>query len=198
MELKTKSIVDVVEIACNKSIKDIQEKELDNIRYLRVCKTDYNNILNVDFEELRLFKNLEELSIEGCMIGYDVLTILKDITGLKRLNFANCDFIDNPQVYFDNLFLDELVLNEVIGLDDIVFSNINKIIIINSKLSCSVNNVKIIDISRNTTLNTNLANLEISNLIISEKQLNEEYLNLPYTVTVKNGYDEIVRVINHD
>ena len=198
MELRTKSIIDIVESIINKNINDIQLEELDVIKNLRVCKVDYNDILDIDLNELRLFKNLEELSIEGCMISYDDLVILKEISNLKKISFIDCDFIDNPQEYFDNLVIEELVLNNVIGLDDILFSNINLLTIINITLDCSVKNIKSIDISRNSTLKTGLNNLDIDNLIISEKQLSGEDLKLPYSVTIKNEYDEIVKVINHD
>lgn len=198
MELKTKSIVDIVESTINKSINDIQVDELDIIKYLRICKIYYNEILDVDFSELRFFKNLEELSIEGCMISYDYLNVLKDNCNLKKLNFIDCDFIDNSQEYFDSLCVDELVLNNVIGLDDILFSNINRLTLINTELKCNLKNIKIIDISRNSILKINLIDLDIDNLIINIKQFNDDYLILPYSVTVKNEYDEIVKVVNCD
>lgn len=198
MELKTKSIVDIVESTMNKHINDIQLEELDTIKYLRVCKIDYNDIQDIDLNELRFFKNLEELSIEGCMISYDDLTIIKDISNLKKISFIDCDFIDSSQEFFDNLSVEELVLNNVIGLDDILFSNINILTVINTTLKCNVKNIKNIDISRNSILKTNLIDLDIDNLIINTKQLNDDYLNLPYSVTVKNEYDEIVKVVNYD
>lgn len=198
MELRTKSIVDIVESIINKNINDIQLEELDVIKNLRVCKIDYNDILDVELSELRLFKKLDELSIEGCMISHNDLNVLKDIYNLKKISFIDCDFIDNSQEYFDNLCVEELVLNNVIGLDDILFSNINILTIINTKLKCNVRRIKNIDISRNSILKTSLIDLDIDNLIINKKQLNENYLNLPYSVTVKNEYDEIVKVINYD
>lgn len=198
MELRTKSIVDIVESIINKNINDIQLEELDVIKNLRVCKIDYNDILDVELSELRLFKNLDELSIEGCMISHNDLNVLKDIYNLKKISFIDCDFIDNSQEYFDNLCVEELVLNNVIGLDDILFSNINILTIINTTLKCNVRKIKNIDISRNSILKTSLIDLDIDNLIINTKQLNENYLNLPYSVTVKNEYDEIVKVINND
>lgn len=198
MKLKTNSIVDIVESTINKNINDIQLYELNIIKNLRVCKIDYNDILDIDLNELRHFKNLEELSIEGCMINHDDLTILKELSNLKKISFIDCDFIDNSQEYFDNLCVEELVLNNVIGLDGILFSNINMLTIINIILNCSVENIKNIDISQNSLLNIDLIKLDINNLIINKKQLTEEYLKLPYNIIIKNEYDEIIQVINHD
>lgn len=198
MKLKTNSIVDIVESTINKNINDIQLDELNIIKNLRVCKIDYNDILDIDLNELRHFKNLEELSIEGCMINHDDLTILKELSNLKKISFIDCDFIDNSQEYFDNLCVEELVLNNVIGLDGILFSNINMLTIINIILNCSVENIKNIDISKNSLLNIDLIKLDINNLIINKKQLTEEYLKLPYNIIIKNEYDEIIQVINHD
>lgn len=198
MKLKTNSIIDIVESTINKNINDIQLDELNIIKNLRVCKIDYNDILDIDLNELRHFKNLEELSIEGCMINHDDLTILKELSNLKKISFIDCDFIDNSQEYFDNLCVEELVLNNVIGLDGILFSNINMLTIINIILNCSVENIKNIDISQNSLLNIDLIKLDINNLIINKKQLTEEYLKLPYNIIIKNEYDEIIQVINHD
>lgn|GEM_PF-4946388 len=198
MKLKTNSIVDIVESTINKNINDIQLDELNIIKNLRVCKIDYNDILDIDLNELRHFNNLEELSIEGCMINHDDLTILKELSNLKKISFIDCDFIDNSQEYFDNLCVEELVLNNVIGLDGILFSNINMLTIINIILNCSVENIKNIDISKNSLLNIDLIKLDINNLIINKKQLTEEYLKLPYNIIIKNEYDEIIQVINHD
>lgn len=198
MKFKTNSIVDIVESTINKNINDIQLDELNIIKNLRVCKIDYNDILDIDLNELRHFKNLEELSIEGCMINHDDLTILKELSNLKKISFIDCDFIDNSQEYFDNLCVEELVLNNVIGLDGILFSNINMLTIINIILNCSVENIKNIDISKNSLLNIDLIKLDINNLIINKKQLTEEYLKLPYNIIIKNEYDEIIQVINHD
>lgn len=198
MKLKTNSIVDIVESTINKNINDIQLDELNIIKNLRVCKIDYNDILDIDLNELRHFKNLEELSIEGCMINHDDLTILKELSNLKKISFIDCDFIDSSQEYFDNLCVEELVLNNVIGLDGILFSNINMLTIINIILNCSVENIKNIDISQNSLLNIDLIKLDINNLIINKKQLTEEYLKLPYNIIIKNEYDEIIQVINHD
>ena len=51
---------------------------------------------------------------------------------------------------------------------------------------------------QNSLLNIDLIKLDINNLIINKKQLTEEYLKLPYNIIIKNEYDEIIQVINHD
>ena len=139
----------------------------------------------VDIVESTINKNINDIQLD-------------ELSNLKKISFIDCDFIDNSQEYFDNLCVEELVLNNVIGLDGILFSNINMLTIINIILNCSVENIKNIDISKNSLLNIDLIKLDINNLIINKKQLTEEYLKLPYNIIIKNEYDEIIQVINHD
>lgn len=198
MIINTESIIDIVESSLNKKITDIDSRDLDNIKYLRVCKTRLGDILNVDFSELKYFINLEELSIEGCMIDYSVLDIIKELLNLQKISFIDCDFVDDPREYFENLYIEELVLNNVIGIEGNLFSNITKLTIVNIPINFNVQNINTFDISHANFSKTNLIELGIENLIINVKQLTEEYLNLPYIVIVKNNFDEIVKVIKHD
>ena len=198
MTFETNSIIDIVESSLNKKIEDVKEEDLDNIKYLRVSKIGFDDILNVNIRELNHFKKLEDLSIDCCIIDNSFLDILKSLSTIKKLNFINCDFVDDSTEYFENLSLNELVLNDTIGVSEISFSNINKLAMVNIPVNCSVQNVNTLDISRSSAINIDLDKLDIKTLIINVKQFNDEYLNLPYTVIIKNDFDEIFKVIKHD
>ena len=198
MIINTKSIVDIVESSLNKKITDIDFNDLKSIKYLRICKISFDDILNVDFSELEYFPNIEELSIEGCMIDYSVLDILEKLLNLKKISFIDCDFIDDSKEYFESLDIEELVLNNVIGIEGVLFSNITKLIIVNMPINFNVKNINTLDVSRADISKVNLIEFQIENLIINIKQLTEDYFNFHYIVIIKNEFDEIIKVIKND
>ena len=76
MDIYTKSIRDNVEIQLNKSIQDVDENELMNIKFMTLDQLEYDGNVNlVDYDEIMYFSNLEELNIFNCMINENFSTI---------------------------------------------------------------------------------------------------------------------------
>ena len=196
MNIKTESIREFVEIALNKKIYDLQLDELDKITMLRICRTDLNHILNVDSNDLEYFHNLNEIFIEGCTIDEEFTRNLKRLNKLKKITFVSCDFVDEARNYFTNLELDELVLNNVNGLNGVLFSNINFLTFVNCSFNCVVGSVNNLDISRSEKIAIDFENSDVKKIIINENQLKD--LNYKGNITIKDNYDEIIRVINND
>jgi len=197
MIIKTESIIETLEIVLNKEISKININDLDNITYLRISKTSIDDILIVDSSDLQHFHNLKELSIENCMIDFKFIENLKKIKNIAKISFIHCDFIDDTKDYFEKLSINELVLNDVIGLDNTFFSNIKHLTIINCSFNCITENIDTLDISRSPDINIDFKNSYIKVLVINEKQ----YINNSYPkckIIIKNKYDEVIKEISND
>ena len=198
MDIKTNSIIDMIELNLNKSIDQITQKELDNVKYLRVYRNTSIEESVVDINDLKYFENIEEIYIENCMVDEIYITNLKSLKNLKKIEFIHCDFIDDIREYFNSLNLEELIINDVIGIEDYIFSNIKKLVIINSDFNFYVSFVDTLDISRCSNIKTNLYELDVNELIINANQLTDEFIYLPCKIIIKNEYDEVIKVIDHD
>ena len=198
MNIKTESIIDLVEINLNKKIDDVSIEELDKITYLRICRMKHNEFLTVNFDDLKYFKNLREISIEGCTIDDTVLEEIKKLKFITIISFIKCDFVENSRDFFESISLEQLVLNNISGLDNVNFNNVNNIIIVNCSMNCACNNVNVLDISRALNIKIDIDGSYINEIIINEKQLTDELLKLGCIIKIKNNYDEIVKVIEND
>ena len=198
MDIKTESIIDIIELQLNKTINNITKDDLNKVSYLRISQSDLKGIREVDFNDLDYFSNIKELSIEGCMISTLVLNKLTNLKQLSKLSFINCDFIDIPNDYFENLKIEELVLINDLGLSNIHFSNINVLTIKNITFNFTLDNVNVLDISSYKNNTFDISKWHINELIINESIFNEDLKSLKCKITIKNDYDEIVKVIQND
>lgn len=198
MNIKTESIIDILEVTLNKKIDYVTIDDLGKVTYLRICKTSVDDILTVDSNDLKLFNNLLELSVEGCMINEEFIENIKRLTKLNKISFINCDFVDDVSDYFENLTIDTLVLNGIMGLNKITFSNINKLIIVASSFNTTIKDIGVVDISRSLDINIDLSNSEFKEIIISKHHDLDKYLINKCKISIKNDYDEVVKVIDND
>ena len=109
MNIKTESIIDIVELALNKPIDSITVDELDKVTFLTINRIDYEDVLEVDSNDLKLFHNLEQLSVNNCMVDNEFINNIKSLNKLNKISFINCDFVDDATEYFNNLVVDELL-----------------------------------------------------------------------------------------
>ena len=196
MNIKTESIIELLESILNKKINNITVEDLEKIDYLKISRTSIDDILTVDSSDLQYFHNLKELSIDSCMIDNKFIDNLIKLKNIKKISFNHCDFISDAKEYFEKILVEELVLNDVIGLDNISLSNINKLTFINCSFDALVN-TNILDISRSIDINIDFNSSNIKELIINK----EEYINnnLPKCkIIIKDSYDEIIKVIEND
>ena len=197
MNIKTTSIIDIIEMSLNKTFDNITIDDLDKIKYLMINRIDYDDVLDVDSNDLKLFKNLEELSINNCMIDVEFINNIKSLEKLNKISFINCDFVDDASDYFNNLIINELVLDSNLGINNITFSNIHKLVLINCTFNCIINNIDILDITRSKDINIDLEKSNYEELIISREHDIDNYLFIKSKVVIKNEYDEEVKVIDN-
>ena len=198
MNIKTESIIDIVELALNKPIDSITVDELDKVTFLTINRIDYEDVLEVDSNDLKLFHNLEQLSVNNCMVDNEFINNIKSLNKLNKISFINCDFVDDATEYFNNLVVDELILDNNIGINNVTFSNIHNLVLINSSFNCVVNNVDILDITRSVDNNIDLKNSYYKELIISNNHNLDDYLYNKSKIVIKNEYDQEVKVIDND
>lgn len=197
MNIKTTSIIDVIEMSLNKTIDNITIDDLDKIKYLMINRVDYDDVLDVDSNDLKLFKNLEELSINNCMIDEEFINNIKELVKLNKISFINCDFVDDATNYFNDLLINELVLDSNIGINNITFSNIHKLVLINCSFNCVINNVDILDITRSKDINIDLEKSNYHDLIISREHNIDNYLFIKSRIIIKDEFDEEIKVIDN-
>jgi len=83
MNIMTVSIRDDIEIQLNKSIEEVSNNDLLKIKKITLNRLGYGDeVKNVNYNEVSLFKNLEELNVFNCMINED---FVRSIMGLKKI-----------------------------------------------------------------------------------------------------------------
>ena len=87
MNIKTESIIELLESILNKKINNITVEDLEKIDYLKISRTSIDDILTVDSSDLQYFHNLKELSIDSCMIDNKFIDT-GDIMSIKRYKAA--------------------------------------------------------------------------------------------------------------
>ena len=197
MNIKTTSIIDIIEMSLNKTFDNITIDDLDRIKYLMINRIDYDDVLDVDSNDLKLFKNLEELSINNCMIDEEFINNIKSLEKLNKISFINCDFVDDVSDYFNNLIINELVLDSNLGINNITFSNIHKLVLINCTFNCIINNIDILDITRSKDINIDLEKSNYEELIISREHDIDNYLFIKSKIVIKNEFEEEIKVIDN-
>ncbi len=197
MNIKTDSIIDSIEIALNKKIDGVYINDLDKITYLRISKIDMDQVLFIDISELQYFSNLEEISIEYCMVDINYINEIRNVKNLKKISFIGCDFVDDAKNFFEELSINELVLNNVTGIKNINFSNLKLLTIINCNFAGTVN-VDMLDISRSAEIKLDLDNSSVQKIIVNEIQYMNKYICNDCTIVVKDDHGEVAMVINNE
>ena len=147
MEIITESIKGNLEIQLNKSIDDICEAELKEVKHLSVERMGFDSeVKAVDYSEISFFDNLEELTIFDCMVNTDLMNRIISLKKLKRLNMYNSDFIDFSDDFFDKLKIDEMVLSNCLGLKEIVLKGFKYLEIRNMEMSRGIRDIGVLDL----------------------------------------------------
>ena len=153
--MNTTSIKDIMEIKFG--IKDsYSQQEYDSVTELIINRFDVvGEIINVNFDDLLLFKNLQNLVIKQCIIDSDTMNIILQLNNLKSLFLDDCEIVDDISLFFDNLNIDTLVLNSI-NFD------------LNELEKVKTNNLYLYNVIFNQNLNINVLKLDISNCLIAD------------------------------
>ena len=101
--VKTTSILNLLNSMFDKKVGFTQE-ELDKITFVSISRMSYTGTLfDVDFSDLKLFKNLKKISIDHCMIDSSAMEIVASIPNLTNISLYNCDVLDNAYSSFNKI-----------------------------------------------------------------------------------------------
>ena len=200
MNFETISIKKILETTLSKPISEIKKEDLNKITFLSIDRFNSNGELqNVDYKELIIFTNLNHLAFYNCMINKECMIILSYISKLEILEFINCEFVDEVDDFFDNLNINELIIDNTKGLNNIEIKDLKKLVINNSEIDFVVNNIGILDISRSNVKEDFINNIQVNELIINDEFYRTiENNNYPFKITVKDYTDDIVMVIDNE
>lgn len=201
MNIYTKSIKDNVEIQLNKSIQDVNENELLNIKVMTLDQLEYDGDVNlVDYDEIMYFINLEELNVFNCMINEKLLNNILKLEKLRILNIYDSDFVDYINDSFSKMNIENLTLNNCLGISINELSNLKYLDIKNINIDFNINNVETLNVSnsKNKLKELNLNN--VKNIIISRNNYdNETDLHIfKSNIIIVDDKNEIIKEIKND
>ena len=201
MNIYTKSIKDNVEIQLNKSIQDVNENELLNIKVMTLDQLEYDGDVNlVDYDEIMYFINLEELNVFNCMINEKLLNNILKLEKLRILNIYDSDFVDYINDSFSKMSLEKLTLSNCLGVSIIELNNLKYLDIKNINIDFNISNVETLNISnsKNKLKELNLNN--VKNIIISRNNYDNEtdlYI-FKSNIIIVDDKNEIIKEIKND
>jgi len=198
MNIMTVSIRDDIEIQLNKSIEEVSNNDLLKIKKITLNRLGYGDeVKNVNYNEVSLFKNLEELNVFNCMINEDFVRSIMGLKKIKILKLYNCDFVDYVSRVLNVFDLEELVINNCIGIEDVKIEKLKYLELKNVKMSFPIINVGVLNVS-NINEKINLGVLKnIGKIIIDEKEYNnyKDVSKVCSNVTIVNDRMMIVKEI---
>ena len=201
MDIYTKCIKDNVEIQLNKSIQDVSENDLLNIKLMTLDQLEYDGDVNlVDYDEIMYFKNLEELNVFNCMINEKLLNNILKLEKLKILNIYDSDFVDYINDSFSKMSLEKITLNNCLGVSINELINLKYLDIKNINIDFNINNVETLNISnsKNKLKELNLNN--VKNIIISKNNYYNEtdLFTFKSNIIIVDDKNEIIKEIKND
>ncbi len=144
--MKTESILRTLEGLFYRR-SSFTEQELKRIDTIVVNRMDYDGtILDVDFNDLKLFTNLFSLTINGCIIDNSVINVLKDLPNLKKLVLYDCELVENIYFQFNDLKLKYLTINNTNIDISLINFDINRLILENYEFKRFTFSVNILDV----------------------------------------------------
>lgn len=144
--MKSESIIRILDSVYGKH-DSFTVEELNGINTLLLSRLGYDNkVLEVDFEDLLKFDNLETLTINGCIIDQNAMKIITSLKKLSRLYFYNCDIIEDIYSLFEEIHVKELSLCNINFDLSLLKGSFEKLHLENikfKKLDCKVNELDV-------------------------------------------------------
>lgn len=201
MNIVTDTIRDGIEVYLNKSIEKLTNDDLKCVKVLDIDRIGIcDEILNVDYNELQYFDNLEELTISNCMIDSAFMDSIIKLKKLKKLSIYNCDFVDHIKNFFELLNIEELTIDSSLGINGIVFQNLERLTLRNTKINNFFKNIKTLDITHAELDINNFTSNNVKELIISEKDSKsiDELKLYVHKIIVVDDRMEIIKEVHND
>ena len=191
--MKTESIIRTLEGLYGSS--DICESEHYNlIDTLVISRLDFDGtVLEVDYNDLKNFPKLFNLTLDNCMIDNEVIQILSELPNMKRLSIIDCEILEDIKESFNKLnILDLYVCNtnfdlsylskdyRTVRLEEVPFVPIPGSVKSLDVYNCTIPNV-------DELLNIKYDEIIISNELYLTNQLKFDDSNKKISVMEENG-----------
>ena len=193
MNIKTRQIIDQIELYTSKYIDEITIDDLNNINELIINEFNINDEKE-DFyiEDLDYFNNLKIITFNNKIINEEILNYIFK-SNIEELNLYNCELV----VVINNIFekIKKLRIEYVDNFKEEylnLFPNINELsykgYIINNRLPKNINKLDIM----NTTINNIniLDNTNINEIFISKEEYENHKDYYSKLIIKVNIYDE--------
>ena len=189
MNIKSKQIIDQIELYLNKFIKDINISDLDNISELTINGLDIKkNHMDFYLEDLILFKNLKKITFNRFILDVDTMNYIYN-SKIEELDLYNCELFCEITNKFENIrILRVEYTSNFYEKYLLCFPNVKELsfkgYILKEPLS---KNITKIDLSNTTVENTN---------IIEESNVNDLYISKKEYENHKRFYDGLIIRVN--
>lgn len=161
--LQTQTIIDYIVGSDCDSFNDIKELVVD--RFV------FGDIVSVSLYDLDNFPNLESLTLSNLVISYDDFMCISRCSKLNKLELHNCEFVDDIEDLFNNLDIDNLVIDNTKFNFNLVNKDFNSITVINTLYNGINGYINSLDISR-ASYDSRLSFDSVYNITISNSQYN--------------------------
>ena len=189
--IKSKQILDEVELKLGKLKKDITEEDLDKIEELNIHRFDLSGSKE-DFylEDLKLFNSLESITFDHMSLDENILGYLSR-SNINKLAFRNCELlceiehmfnnINNLSIEFVDNFKDEY-LDRFPYLDFLSYRGYD--------INYLPGNIRVLDISESNVMNNNVfLNTNFSEIYVSKDEYEKNKKLYTDTSFKVNVYD---------
>ena len=177
MNIKSKQIIDELELVLGKFANEITNEDLNNITELKIRNFDVDgSVMEFYLEDLSLFNNLNKISFTDMIIEIDTLNYIYN-SNITELNLHNCELmctIDKPFEKIETLRVDytdnfkEDYLRFFPNVKELVFKGYE----LTKELPSNIKVLNIVDTKVNDVSLIEKANLD--RLYISKEEYNKD------------------------
>ena len=188
MIIKSKQIVDQIELLLGKFIDDITKNDLDNISELTINGFDVaKKHLDFNIEDLLLFNNLKKITFNNFILDVDTMNYIFN-SKIEELNIYNCELLCEITSVYENIKV--LRVEYTSNFDEkylSFFPNIKELAYKGYTLKHSIsNNIEKLDL-----MNTKIDDTKI----IEKANVNTLYLSKDEYENHKDFYDKLIITI---
>ena len=198
--MKTTSILNLLYCMFGKKV-GFTEEELNKVTFVSISRMSFTGTLfDVDFSELKHFKNLKKICIDHCIIDENVMSIIAEIPNLTHVSLYNCEVLDNAYSSFNKIQTRNLLFSNTKVDMSKVSGYFDSVILENIEISDIECHGSLIDVSKcnikdiNSVTTSAFKEVVVSNSQYLEFQIVFDKCNKHIIVMEENGQFELKEV----
>lgn len=174
MNIKTKQIIDELELILGKFISDVTIDDLNSIKSLNIRNFDVDgSVLDFNVDDLNLFPYLNKLSFTDMIISNNILNYILN-SNITELSFLRCE-LSNIDKSFEKI--ESLTIEHTDNFDEdslLYFPNLKNLTFKGYKITKELpHNIKVLNILDTEVSDLNIIkNANLDQLYISKKEYN--------------------------